>query len=278
MWSSYINIYDENKQIAGEYLVKDLSKQMSIEDLFKKIKLSSMAELIEDVKPQNDDFLLEFVNHYGAGSDEKYSSEQQKIIYSATEQVYIESLSVPLPDWASFDKTIQKNKKDKIRLRFLPREDARGMFIGQYAECCQHPTSHAASCSFDGQSNPNSAFMSIELNDEWIGAAYVWTNEENGICIDSVETIGNQLFHSTTNRELFKKLLIDFSNSLGDKVLSMGSGKVNFDKFDKDDDPLQNNDESVIIKYKDYLIDFTPGNTDEMYTDAHSQRIVPKNI
>ena len=40
MWSSYINIYDENKQIAGEHLVKELSKQMSMEDLFKKIKLS----------------------------------------------------------------------------------------------------------------------------------------------------------------------------------------------------------------------------------------------
>jgi len=278
MWSSYINIYDENKQIAGEHLVKELSKQMSMEDLFKKIKLSSMAELIEDVKPKNDDFLLEFVNHYGAGSDKEYSSEQQKIIYSATEQIYIESLSVPLPDWASFDKTIQKNKKDKIRLRFLSREDARGMFIGQYAECCQHPTSHAASCSFDGQSNPNSAFMSIELNDEWIGAGYVWTNEEGGLCIDSIETIGNELFHSTTNKELFKKLLIDFSNSLGDRTLSMGYGKVNFDKFDKDDDPLQNNDESVIKKYKDYLIDFTPGNTDEMYTDANAQRIVPKNL
>ena len=71
-----------------------------------------MAELIEDVKPKNDDFLLEFVNHYGAGSDKEYSSEQQKSIYSTTEQVYIESLSVPLPDWASFDKTIQKNKKE----------------------------------------------------------------------------------------------------------------------------------------------------------------------
>ena len=58
----------------------------------------------------------------------------------------------------------------------------------------------------------------------------------------------------------------------------MGYGKVNFDKFDKDDDPLQNNDESVIKKYKDYLIDFTPGNTDEMYTDAGAQRIVPKNL
>ena len=76
MWSSYINIYDENKQIAGEHLVKELSKQMSMEDLFKKIKLSSMAELIEDVKPKNDDFLLEFVNHYGAGSDKEYSSER----------------------------------------------------------------------------------------------------------------------------------------------------------------------------------------------------------
>jgi len=278
MWSSYINIYDENKQIAGEYLVKELSKQMSMEDLFKKIKLSSMSELIEDVNPQNDDFLLEFVNHYGAGSDTKYSSEDQKSIYSTTEKVYIESLSVPLPDWASFNKTIQKNKKDKIRLRFLPREDTRGMFIGQYAECCQHPTSHAASCSFDGQSNPNSAFMSIELNDEWIGAGYVWTNEEGGLCIDSIETIGNELFHSTTNRELFKKLLIDFSNSLGDRTLTMGSGKVNFDKFDEDDDPFQNDDKSVIRKYEDYLRYFTPGNTDEMYTDADAQRIVPKNI
>jgi hypothetical protein len=120
--------------------------------------------------------------------------------------------------------------------------------------------------------------MSIELNDEWIGAGYVWTNEEGGLCIDSIETIGNELFHSTTNRELFKKLLIDFSNSLGDRTLYMGHGKVNFDKFDEDDDPFQNDDKSVIRKYEDYLRYFTPGNTDEMYTDAGAQRIVPKNL
>lgn len=277
-WSSYINIFDENNKIIGEYLVRELAGQHTIDELFKKIKLSSMAELIEDVNPKNDDFLLEFVNHYGAGSDEKYSTEQQKLIYSATEQVYIEGLSVPLPDWATFDKTIQKDKRNKIRLRFLPRTDTRGMFIGQYAECCQHPTSWAASCAFDGQANPNSAFMSIELNDEWIGAGYVWTNEEGGLCIDSVETIGNELFHSTTNKELFKKLLIDFSNSLGDRVLTMGNGKVNFDKFEKDDDPLLNLDESVIGKYEEYLEAFTPGRSGEMYTDAETQRIVPKNL
>ena len=277
MWSSYINIYDENKQSAGEQLVKELSKQTSLEDLFKKIKLSSMAELIEDVNPQNDDFLLEFVNHYGAGSDTKFSSEEQKSIYSSTEQVYIEGLSVPLPDWASFDKTIQKNKKDKIRLRFLPREDARGIFIGIYAECCQHPTSYAASCAFDGQANPNSAFMSIELNDEWIGAGYVWTNEEGGLCIDSIETIGNDLFHSTTNKELFMRLLMDFSNSLGDRTLTMGYGKVNFNQFEEVISPLGNDDKSVIEKYIDYITSFNISGDDQMYSDANSQRIVPKN-
>lgn len=277
-WSTYINIFDENNKIIGEYLVRDLAKQHSIEELFKKIKLSSMAELIEDVDPKNDDFLLEFVNHYGVGSDENYSTEDQKIIYLATEPIYIEGLSVPLPDWASFDKTLQKDKRNKIRLRFLQRTDTRGMFIGQYSECCQHPTSYAASCAFDGQTNPNSAFMSIELNDEWIGAGYVWTNKDGGLCIDSVETIGNELFHSTTNKELFKKLLIEFSSSLGDRVLTMGRGKINFNEFEEDDDPLLNSDKSVIRKYENYLRDFTPDNTSEMYTDAHKQRIVPKNL
>ena len=277
-WSSYVNIFDENNKIIGEYLVRELAGQHNIDELFKKIKLSSMAELIEDVDPKNDDFLLEFVNHYGPGSDDNYSTEEQKLIYSATEQVYIEGLSVPLPDWASFDKTLQKDKRNKIRLRFLPRTDTRGMFIGQYAECCQHPTSYAASCAFDGQANPNSAFMSIELNDEWIGAGYVWTNSEGGLCIDSIETVGNELFHSTTNKELFKKLLIDFSNSLGDRVLTMGRGKVNFDTFENDNYPLLNSDRFVIKNYENYLTDFTPDNTSEMYTDAETQRIVPKNL
>lgn len=277
-WSSYINIFDENNKIIGEYLVRELAGQHNIDELFKKIKLSSMAELIEDVDPKNDDFLLEFVNHYGPGSDDNYSTEEQKLIYSTTEKVYIEGLSVPLPDWASFDKTLKKDKRNKIRLRFLPRTDTRGMFIGQYAECCQHPTSYAASCAFDGQANPNSAFMSIELNDEWIGAGYVWTNSEGGLCIDSIETVGNELFHSTTNKELFKKLLIDFSNSLGDRVLTMGHGKVNFDTFENDNYPLLNSDRFVIKNYENYLTDFTPDNTSEMYTDAETQRIVPKNL
>jgi len=288
-WSSPIKLFDKERNLIGDnYLVRNLvslvdengNKVYTVESLAKAIKISSISEIFEDLEDPNDVFLDEFTNHFGAGSDTKYSKEDKILLYSSLEKNYLQGIQTPLPEWASFDKTVQKDSKTQIRLRFLPRNDPRGMFLGIYAECCQHPTSYAATCALDGQSNPNSAFMVFEINGQLAGEGYVWTvlNKDGDLVIDSLETIGGELFHSPKNKQIVKRLLIEFSASLGDRMLTMGKGPINFEEFEEYEDPETNSDESVIENYKKYLQKFHPYGETDMYSDAEEQRIVPKEL
>jgi len=254
------------------------NKAYTVESLAKAIKTSSVSEIFEDLEDPNDVFLDEFTNHYGAGSDTEYSKEDKILLYTTLERNYLQGIETPLPEWASFDKTVQKDSKTQIRLRFLPRNDPRGMFLGIYAECCQHPTSYAATCALDGQSNPNSAFMVFEINGQLAAEGYVWTttNNDRDLVIDSLETIGGELFHSTKNKQIVRYLLIEFSASLGNRMLFMGKGPINFEEFTEYEDPETNNDETVIENYKKYLQKFHPYGDTDMYSDAGEQRIVPQ--
>ena len=49
----------------------------------------------------------------------KYEHNRDNTKYPLREKIYLDSLNVPLPSWASYRKTIQKpNSKSKITLRF----------------------------------------------------------------------------------------------------------------------------------------------------------------
>jgi hypothetical protein len=81
----------------------------------------------------------------------------------------LHGLTVPLPAWASYKNSIVKpGTNDRISLRFLPRDDPRGMYLGVIASCCQHPDGQAGTCAIDGQVNPKAAFLVIELNNKII--------------------------------------------------------------------------------------------------------------
>lgn len=289
-WSSYIKLYDTKFKLIGDnYLVRNLAnlkdennnRKYDLQSLAKAIKTSSMSELIENVEDPNEIMLFEFSNHYGAGSDSEYSTEESIDLFSSLQEVYLRGLNVPLPNWASFDKTIRKDNKTEIRLRFLPRNDARGMFLGHYAECCQHPTSYASTCAIDGHVNPNSAFLVFEINGQLGAEGYVWTADDNVIVIDSLETIGNELYHSTRNKKIMEELLIDFANSLDNIEVRIGSGPIDFDDFELAEkrEIIIHDDEFVIEEYKKFFNEFAPpGYSDSMYSDAKNvQSIVPRS-
>lgn len=289
-WSSYIKLYDTKFKLIGDnYLVRNLAnlkdennnKKYDLQSLAKAIKTSSMSELIENVEDPNEIMLFEFSNHYGAGSDTEFSTEQSIELFSSLQEVYLRGQNVPLPNWASFDKTIRKDNKTEIRLRFLPRNDVRGMFLGHYAECCQHPTSYASTCAIDGHVNPKSAFIVFEINGQLGAEGYVWTADDNVIVIDSLETIGNEFYHSSRNKKIMEDLLIDFANSLGNIEVRIGSGPINFDDFELAEkrEIIIHDDEFVIEEYKKFFNEFAPpGYGDSMYSDAKNvQSIVPKS-
>jgi hypothetical protein len=105
--------------------------------------------------------------------------------YKSYENKFIHSLEVPnfLP---GIDAT-----RDGIRAYFLPREDTRGLFLGEYTKCCQHPDGAGETCAWYGQQKPNSGFLVFEDDSGTIIAqSWTWINESGDLCFDNCEALG----------------------------------------------------------------------------------------
>jgi hypothetical protein len=101
------------------------------------------------------------------------------------EDRFIRSLQVPnfLPE---IDAT-----RDGIRAYFLPREDTRGLFLGEYTNCCQHPDGEREACAWYGQEKPNSGFLVFENDSRTIIAqSWTWINQSGDLCFDNCEALG----------------------------------------------------------------------------------------
>lgn len=97
---------------------------------------------------------------------------------------FIPSLQVPnfLP---GIDAT-----RDGIRAYFLPREDTRGLFLGEYTNCCQHPYGEGEACAWYGQEKPNSGFLVFEDDSRTIIAqSWTWINQSGDLCFDNCEAL-----------------------------------------------------------------------------------------
>ena len=77
-----------------------------------------------------------------------------------------------------------------LRGSFLQRQDPRGLYLGHYTNCCQHPSGVGASCAWAGQEHPQSGFFVVEDKDQNIIAqSWCWYTED-GFCFDNVEAKG----------------------------------------------------------------------------------------
>ena len=77
-----------------------------------------------------------------------------------------------------------------LRGYFLQRQDPRGLYLGHYTNCCQHPSGVGASCAWAGQEHPQSGFFVVEDKDQNIIAqSWCWYTED-GFCFDNVEAKG----------------------------------------------------------------------------------------
>lgn len=74
----------------------------------------------------------------------------------------------------------------ELYLRQLPKVDPRGVFAGQYVDCCQHPQSSGYPCAWHGHESPDGAFWVIERNGAIIAVSWVWRHE-NTLVLDSLE-------------------------------------------------------------------------------------------
>lgn len=104
--------------------------------------------------------------------------------YNYYEGRFIRSLQIP--DFLSgIDAT-----RDGIRAYFLPREDTRGLFLGEYTNCCQHPDGAGEACAWYGQEKPNSGFLVFEDNSGIIAQSWTWINKSGDLCFDNCEALG----------------------------------------------------------------------------------------
>jgi hypothetical protein len=104
-------------------------------------------------------------------------------------------------DWEARFLTSQKtpspfqlNKRWKVGGivgRFLPRSDARGLFLGHYTNCCQHPDGFGEACAWYGQESPKSGFFVWESGEEIIAQSWCWVSDDGkGVCFDNIEAKG----------------------------------------------------------------------------------------
>lgn len=73
--------------------------------------------------------------------------------------------------------------------RFLKRSDPRGLYLGDYTNCCQHPTGAGEKCAIYGQVSYNSGFFVVEKNNTILSQSWCWYSN-TGFTFDNVESKG----------------------------------------------------------------------------------------
>ena len=126
-----------------------------------KLKYNDVLSICMSVKyedQRNDTFAIEAAKHG--------TSESQ---YHNYEDIYLAGLKVPEP----FDSK-KEFKEGKYTGRFLPREDPRTGFFGDYTDCCQHFGGVGHSCAVSTVKDPFSQLFVVE-NDKGEIVAGSWT-------------------------------------------------------------------------------------------------------
>lgn len=255
-WNNSLNILDKDMQFVNSGLVRDFAEDLNPFELSEKIKISNMRELFESLKPEVPKFALEFIQNVKKPNSLKGDNSKYKTLYYGAEDVYKMGLGVPMPLWSDFSAN-----EGEMTLRFLPREDPKGMFLGTITGCCQHPESWAASCAYDGHLNPLAAFAVFEINGKIIFQSYVWSDKNGNVCFDSIEGFRDNK-NNLSYANLAKDLLLKFGKSLGDKKLTIGSNFLGFiDRTEALVNPTQTHREG---KIRELLVGYSP-NGDSFY-------------
>jgi hypothetical protein len=127
---------------------------------------------------------------------------------------YAKSLDVPLPAWAQGMFT-----SGNLQGYFLPRSDARGMFIGYYTHCCQHVGTDlgAAECAMHAQTSPWGCNFVIVRHDEILANAWVFEGEDGRIVLDNIENV-NTLDYN----EDMKSIVFQLAESIDGRLVTIG--------------------------------------------------------
>jgi hypothetical protein len=243
-WNKNIVLLDENFKKSGESKISELAKTKSFSEIIELINASTSLVLFSKVDVTEPALAKEFIKHIEFDDNEEKQSvvdenERLNALYKGLQDIFKNSKNSIQPWWASL-----KANKEGYTARFLPRDDPRGMFLGNYADCCQHPDSWAASVAIDGQISKKSSFFVIEdQKGAMILASYVWEDNRRQVCFDSFETIGSKVFGSAKAQQICQDLIYEIAQDMNTNVnygiLSNGSYKP--ERFDQESpDPFEN--------------------------------------
>jgi hypothetical protein len=283
MWNKEINIADEKMSIASKSLVSELSKMYDVSELSDLIKTSSSLIFFSKIEVQEPRLAKEFDKHFEFSDkpdfhDHLGMDENDRLLkmYQNIEILYKHRTNFPQPEWSDIEEEYYG-----YTARFLHRNDTRGMFIGNYAGCCQHPDSYAATLALDGQISDKSSFFIIEdQKGQMILGSYVWEDDNGNICFDSFETIGSKLFGSVEAQTIVDKLIYDVAKKMNTNVNfgSQSSGAYRPRQFKKDTKtPFKNNARPWENPYVKTILDLNSKqiNTKDLYVaDSESQIII----
>ena len=262
-WNNEISLVDEDMNFLESGFVREFAKENDPTKLSKLIKRSNAKSLFENLQPKSTKFALDFIDNFDIPNVKMDDSSPKKILYRGCEDIYLRGLEVPMPSWSDFKAT-----EGDMTLRFLPREDPRGMMLGKITECCQHPENYAASCAYDGHLNPLAAFAVFEINNQIIYQSYVWSDKDGNVCFDSSEASKRDYKADRDKISKAKSLLVDFSKSISGKC-TIGN---NFLGFYNNTENLKNPTETYQRDYVQALLNKFSPNRGRFYNSDSSRQ------
>jgi hypothetical protein len=271
--SFWPNLSDEERALPPKKLYTDLF-------------MRNIKKISEKYDPQNNDFLIEFAQAYTDDEDEEKAFENTDVIYfrsgnsheinyKSVENAFINSQNTPMPEWSNVYYEFNDNKKSYIG-RFIPRSDPRGLLLGQYTNCCQHPFAEAKTSAFYGQTQPNSCFFVIENKNtkEILCQSWVWENESlsskfNTVCFDNVESLG-----LGTRQDIVMNCYLEIAKQIAQKGYNVTTGTDG----DLSTDSLMTSVNERAKKNLELSYDFLelPNETSDVYSDAREQYTLAK--
>lgn len=266
-------------------------------ELYNKIFISNVKSNIGDTEVKSDDFLIEFSSHgldvntfnienvpdeyfdyYAHEDEDEEALEIEKINYSKLESLFIRSFDIPLPEWARDARFSAIYNNKELVGYFLPRNDTRGIFLGKYTGCCQHPTGEAWTSSLAGQLSENACFFVVEnpKNKEIVCQSFTWqdfgtdgsySSGDEKVVFDNVEAvgIGNRMDAVV---EIYKKAAEHIASFGFMVILGEGASDIDLNRFGTS---YQGSIEPNNLKEDfQHLISIN----EDIYSDAHNARIL----
>lgn len=199
---------------------------------------------VEDEDDEENDRFIERDDDDDTSPDIEELTDEK---YRRLEEMYLLSQQIPLPKWAQ----ISPVKVGKYIGRFLPREDARTMFLGQYTGCCQHPENAAYGAAFDAVLSPKACGFVIEDASKKIHLqSYVWEDRDGNVCFDSFETGSRDFFYSEQRKAMAAQIIRQITSQMGNIKITGGSRLESIFGDVTPTYPLQNTGEGRAVAYK----------------------------